>query len=149
MTLRGRWLGTPRKEYLAIVLPPVFGGTVLGVAVVGALGEGGAAIAVVIAAAVVAVANVILWSIRLARKHRLFLRNRRGIERSSSRIARIGIPLGWLLGAGLLFLGGYPLLVAYAFAGGFLLAFWPFLVANFLRLRREEWLPDRRVSRAR
>jgi hypothetical protein len=78
----------------------------------------------------------------LARRGGLFLRNERAINRSRESIARFGIPAGWLLGAALIAgfaIGGLALVVVLAAGGGALLGFWPGLLANYLRLRREEW----------
>jgi uncharacterized oligopeptide transporter (OPT) family protein len=78
----------------------------------------------------------------LARQGGLFLRDERAINRSRDSISRFGIPAGWLLGAGLIAgfaIGGLPLVVGVAAAGGALLGLWPGIFANYLRLRREGW----------
>jgi hypothetical protein len=62
-------------------------------------------------------------------------------EANRDRVQRIAIPLGWLLAGGLfvasLAIGGLSRLVIATALGGALIGFYPGLLANFLRLRKE------------
>jgi hypothetical protein len=78
----------------------------------------------------------------LARSGGLFLRDPDTIERNRDRISRLGIPIGSLLGAGLIATSvalGRSWLIAGPALAGALIGFYPGLLANFLRLRREVW----------
>jgi hypothetical protein len=81
-----------------------------------------------------------MYTLVLLREQRLFLRDKPAIERNRDRIAA-GRPIGWLLGAGLVAagvaLGGFSKVVLLAVLAGVAFGFWPGLLANFLRLRRE------------
>lgn len=80
----------------------------------------------------------------LARRGRLFLKNEADVERNRGSIFRLGSRAGYALGGALVLavaLGGPALIVALAFGSGALLGFWPGLLANYLRLRREKWSP--------
>ncbi|HYZ78357.1 MAG TPA: hypothetical protein VE596_13385 [Gaiellaceae bacterium] len=85
---------------------------------------------------------------RLARENRLFLRDSAAIARNRDRIGRFGIWLGWILGvvfvAAAVSFGGVSRIVFLCVLAGAGLGFWPGLVANFLRLRREGWSANRR-----
>jgi hypothetical protein len=133
---------TPRREWLAVLFPPAAAAILIaeGARRAASASNGWFAFGTaLVAGAVVPLA----YTIVLAREGRLFLRGEDAIERSRLKIARVGIPVGWLLGVGLLAaalaLGGLAALVFYAALGGLALGFWPGLVANFLRLRREAW----------
>ena len=81
------------------------------------------------------------YTVVLARENRLFLRDSAAIARSRDRIGRLGISAGWILGvvfvAAALSFGGVSRIVFLCVLAGASLGFWPGLVANFLRLRRE------------
>jgi hypothetical protein len=93
----------------------------------------------------------LLYTLQLAREHRLFLRTDAAVARSRSRVAAF-MPLGWLLGAaGLVLLvafGGTGRTVFYAALGGAALGVWLGLFANFVRLWREEWAPRASTQRS-
>jgi hypothetical protein len=82
----------------------------------------------------------VVCTVVLARKGRLFLRDADSIDRNRERITRFAIPVGWVLGGALVITSlvspGYVLPTALA---GLALGFWPGILANFLRLRRERW----------
>jgi uncharacterized membrane protein len=84
-----------------------------------------------------------LYTLWLARRGRLFLRDEAAISANRSRIETVGIPLGWSLGGAALvaafILGDSVGIVLMSALAGVLLGLWPGLVANFLRLRREKW----------
>jgi hypothetical protein len=133
---------TPVRDTLVVVLVPVLALFIVGIAAVeaSATTHGWPVFVIALATGIVppAVASVLL-----ARQGCLFLRNQAAIERSRDSISRFGIPAGWLLGGALLAgftFGGLFLVAGGAAAGGALLGFWPGLLANFLRLRREEWI---------
>jgi hypothetical protein len=140
----------PPREWLAVVLPLLFGAILLG-AGGAAAADGDAWVAYVLAAGIGA-AVPLLYTLRLARGHRLFLRSDADVARSRRRITAF-MPLGWLLGAaGLVLLaavGGSERTVFYAGLGGAALGIWPGLFANFVRLRREEWVPSAAAHRSR
>jgi len=130
---------TPSREWLAVLFPPAVAGILLAAAAVEAAStpKGWPAFA---SALVAGAAPPLVYTVVLAREGRLFLRGD-AVERSRTRIARVGIPLGWLLGATLLVASlaaaGLSAVVLYALLGGVALGVWPGLLANFLRLRRE------------
>ena len=74
-------------------------------------------------------------TVKLWREGRLFLRSAADVERNRERIDRVSIPLGWILGFGLIAFAGTA--SVYAVAGGAVLGLFPGILANFLRLRRE------------
>jgi hypothetical protein len=83
-------------------------------------------------------AATIAYTYRLARRGRLFVRDKAEIARQRKRIARLR-PVTWLLTAGLVVAiaelhGGWHV-GAQALLAGFMFGFWPPLLANFLRLR--------------
>jgi hypothetical protein len=84
----------------------------------------------------------LVYTAALAREGRLFVRDG-DARRSRTKVTRVAIPAGWLLGVGLVVassaLGGASALVLETTLGGIALGFWPGLLANFLRLRRDEW----------
>ena len=88
------------------------------------------------------------YTVVLARENRLFLRDSAAIARSRDRIGRFGISAGWILGvvfvAAAVSFGGLSRVVFFCVLAGASLGFWPGLVANFLRLRREGWTIYRR-----
>jgi len=134
-------LGAPRREWLAVVVPPV-----LGVALV-LIGSGSTSgVEGWIAYSVAAVGGLtfaVVYTLYVARRGRLFLRDAAAIEKNRAAIARAR-SLGTLLAAGgLVAVGlatGSVAAVLFGVSGGALLGFWPGLVANFLRLRREKWV---------
>ena len=90
----------------------------------------------------------IAYTVALARENRLFLRDSAAIARNRDRIGRFGIWSGWILGvvfvAAAVSFGGVSRVVFFCVLAGASLGFWPGLVANFLRLRREGWTSYRR-----
>jgi hypothetical protein len=91
----------------------------------------------------------VVYTLILARHGRLYLRDSDSIERSRDRISQISIPIGWLLAGALLaasaVFGGLSRVVFATALGGAILGFWPGILMNFIRLRREGWtrLPGR------
>ena len=83
----------------------------------------------------------VLYTLKLAKEDRLFLRSAGEIDASRRRIRRLAIPLGYALGALLLVLIvlGTPGVrsIALAFPSALVLGLWPGLFANYMRLRRE------------
>ena len=78
----------------------------------------------------------------LARRGRLFLNDEADVERNRGSVFRFGAKAGYVLGGALILavaLGGPALIVGLALGSGALLGFWPGLLANYLRLRREKW----------
>jgi hypothetical protein len=136
---RGR---THLRETLVIGLMPLLGLFLAGIAAREADGTGGwTAFAVAFA---VGTFGPLVATVVLARRDRLFLSGEAEVERNRGRVFRFGTRAGYLLGAALvlaLAIGGLALVVGLAFAGGALLGFWPGLLANYLRLRREKWSP--------
>jgi hypothetical protein len=140
--MSARLRSVPSREWLAVLLPPLFGLILL---VAGAVATARAdAWLAYAAAAVVGAALPLMYTLRLARENRLILRSDAAIARSRSRLAML-IPLGWLLGAaGLALLyavSGAGRAVFYGALGGAAFGIWPGLLANFVRLWREEWAP--------
>jgi hypothetical protein len=76
-------------------------------------------------------------TVKYWREGRLFLRSEAEVERNRERIDRVSIPLGWILGFGLIGFAGTASVLAVV--AGLLLGLFPGLFANFLRLRREVW----------
>ena len=103
-------------------------------------------------AAIIGAALPLAYTLQLAREHRLFLRGDAAVARRRSRIASL-MPIGWLLGAIALVLlvvtSDSGKTVVYAALGGASLGLWPGLLANFIRLWREEWSPGRTAKDAR
>jgi hypothetical protein len=133
---------TPRRDWLAVLLPPGAAVILVTVAAVEAASThyGWLAFGTALLAGLVV---PLAYTLLLAREGRLFLREPRSIGRSRYRIARHGVPIGWVF-AGLLLpfalaFGGIVMIVILAALGGAALGFWPGLLANFLRLRREVW----------
>jgi hypothetical protein len=117
--------------------PPVVGVGLVTKAILS--GHPGAAVAGAVAGAL----PPLVYTLVLAREGRLFLRAESEIVRSRSQIRAVGIPLGWALAAVTLLaatmLEGSASVILSAMLGGAALGFWPGLLANFLRLRREQW----------
>jgi hypothetical protein len=95
----------------------------------------------IICACFVAGATVpIAYTLRLARRDQLLLRDADEIARRRKRLVRLR-SVGWTLAAGLvlaiLALHGAWHVAAFGLLAGFMFGFWPGLFANFLRLRRE------------
>jgi hypothetical protein len=135
--------GTPIRETLVIGLMPLLGLFLAGIAAREADGTdyGWAAFVVAFTAGIF---GPLVATVVLARRDRLFLRGEAEVERNRGRIFRFGTRAGYVLGATLvlaLAIGGLALVVGLAFGGGALLGFWPGLLANYLRLRREKWSP--------
>jgi membrane associated rhomboid family serine protease len=95
------------------------------------------------AAASAGAAAILGYTLALARRNRLFLREPEAIERSRSTIKRLAIPLGWVGGLAFiavgLAVGGSIHVAMLGLLGGLALGIFPGAFANFLRLRREEW----------
>ena len=83
------------------------------------------------------------YTVVLAREDRLFFRDSAAIARNRDRIGRFGISSGWILGvvfvAAAAGFGGVSKVLVFCVLAGASLGFWPGLLANFLRLRREGW----------
>ena len=140
----------PPREWLAVLAPVLFGAILL---VAGAASAADAdAWLVYLLAASIGAALPLAYTLQLAREHRLFLRRDAAVVRSRSRLASV-MPIGWLLGAVALVLlaavGGSGRTVLYAALGGVSVGLWPGLLANFIRLWREEWSPGRSAEDAR
>jgi hypothetical protein len=133
---------TPRREWLAVLFPPATAAVLLAAGAVEAAStpNGWPAFA---AAFTAGVTPPLVYTVVLAREGRLFLRREEDVERERARIARIAVPVGWLVGGALLAaslaVAGVSAVVLEAMLGGLALGFWPGLLANFLRLRRETW----------
>jgi hypothetical protein len=132
----------PAREWLAVSLPVLFGLILLDVGAAAAANDD-AWLAYGLAA-LGGAAVPLAYTLQLIRDGRLFLRRDAAVARSRSR-ASVLIPIGWLLGVGLLILGaalgGSAKTVFYAVLGGVAIGFWPGLLANFIRLWREQWRP--------
>jgi hypothetical protein len=139
------WLGAPLREWLAVLFLPVAGGVVLAALVVEivradpprtalwfafAFGLGGGLTA------------GLAYTLRLALRRRLFIRDEAAVVASRARITTIGIPLGIAITLGVALVSGAAQIAVLAALIGAGLGLEPGLVANFLRLRREEWLPN-------
>lgn len=153
---RRLWFGAPPREWLGVLFLPV--GAVVIVAELGyeilnadpprrtlwlafALGFGGG------------VVSGLAFVLRLAFEGRLFLRDEAAIASSRSRIRSIGVPLGVAIAVVAALVTGETRVAVLAAVAGAGLGLEPGAVANFRRLRREEWLlvPDsdeRRRERA-
>ena len=129
----------PRREYLAAVFPLACSVILLTAALSNAAGRhhGWAVVLICFAAGA---AFPLSYSLKLYRERRLFLGEKRAIERNRARIA-VGQPIGWLLGLFLVAagvgLGGVSRAGLLAALAGLAFGFWPGLLANFVRLRRE------------
>jgi hypothetical protein len=145
---RGRyWLGAPPREWLAVLFLPVAGGVIVAALahevvqsdppraelwLALALGLGGGFV------------TGLAYTLRLALERRLFLRDAARITRNRSRITRVGIPVGVVIALVAALLTGAIKVTFLAAMVGIGFGLEPGAVANFLRLRREEWLPARR-----
>lgn len=135
---------TPPREWLGLTLPLAFAGVLLALAATEAGSAPGGWFVLVIAVAVGLTAPLV-YTLVLARRNLLFLRDPAAVARNRERIARFGVPAGWALAVTLFAVGlAFDEVRAILFAGlaGFLLGFWPGLLANFMRLRRENWAPS-------
>jgi hypothetical protein len=130
---------TPRREWLAVLLPVLFP-IVLVVSVAGEASDRHDGWIVVGGCVLGAALVPFVFTVVLAREGRLFLRDRREIEQNRRRL-EWAKPVGWVVGLGLLvaasLLGGFSRLVVVCAVAGLMLGFWPGLLANFVRLRRE------------
>ncbi len=129
----------PAREWLAVLLPPLFGAILL---VAGAVDAAAADAWLVFAlAAGIGAAGPLAYTLQLKREQRLFLR--RDAPRTRSRFWFVG----WLAGAAAIVVlgsvGNSGRAAVYAGLGGASLGIWPGLLANFVRLWREEWAPTR------
>jgi len=140
----------PARKWLAVLLPVVFGVTLL---VAGAFAASDAdAWFLYAVAAGIGAALPLAYTLQLVGEHRLFLRSDAAITRSRSRIGSLA-RLGWLIGgaavAALAIFASSGKTAVYAALGGATLGIWPGLLANFIRLWREEWAPERSTPTAR
>lgn len=130
----------PAREWLAVALPGVFGFTLL-IAGAVAAADANEWLAYALAAGIGATLPL-LYTFQLAREHRLFLGKGSTLASSRRRVARL-MPVGWLLGAAalvvLIAVGDSGKTILYGVLGGAALGIWPGLLANFIRLWREEW----------
>jgi len=139
----------PARELLGLVFTLVLGLGLLGIAA----NEAGSTDRGWLVLAIAATASIVLalgYTLTLVRQKRFFLREADGIERNEEKIARVGVPLGWallpaLLVASLIFRDKGSVLIP-SVLGGLILGFWPGMLANFLRLRREVWSRGDEVS---
>lgn len=142
----------PPREWLAVTLPVVFGITLLAAGAVSAAETDAWLVYALVAT--IGLALPLIYTLRLAREHRLSLRSDTAVARSHRRIGTL-VLVGWLLGAAALVVlvsaGGSGTTVVYAALGGASIGLWPGLLANFIRLWREEWAPAalRKDARAR
>jgi hypothetical protein len=140
----------PPREWLAVLLPPLFGVVLL------AAGASAAAAAdawwVFALSASVGAVLPLAYTLQLVHERRLFLRSRAAIRRSRSRVGPL-VVVGWLVGAtavGLLAaVDGSGRTALYAGLGAASLGIWPGLLANFIRLWREEWAPAQSARNVR
>jgi hypothetical protein len=130
---------TPPREWLAVVLP-VFFPVVLIASVAGDASNRHAGWGVVGLCLLGGASLPLLGTVALAREGRLFLRSTQDIERNRRHLEFLK-PAGWAIGAGFLLLGallgGLTRVAAVSAFAGLMLGFWPGLLANFIRLRRE------------
>jgi hypothetical protein len=132
----------PRREWLAVLFPPAAASVLLAAGARDAASTPHGWLAFIAALAAGFVPSI-LYTLVLAREGRLFPRDSAAIERNRDRIIRVGIPIGWVLAGGLvtasvLLDGFFSVVFASALAGA-VLGFWPGILANFIRLRREVW----------
>ena len=95
---------------------------------------------VVLTCFVAGAAFPLTYTVILFRERRLYLREKAGIEENRDRVG-VDRLIGWALGVCLLAvgvgLGGVSKAVLLAVVAGVAFGLWPGLLANFLRLRRE------------
>ena len=84
-------------------------------------------------------AGGLAFVLRLTFEGRLFLRDDAAISANRSRIGSIGVPLGVALAVVAALVTGETRVALLAAVAGAGLGLEPGVVANFLRLRREEW----------
>jgi hypothetical protein len=144
-------VSTPRREWLGVLFPPACAAVLLGEGAFRAASASHGWLVFGIAF-VAGAAPPVIYTVVLLREGRLILRDADAIERNRAKL-RVGVPLGWLLGATLVVVllaaGGSAGVVFVTVLGGIALGLWPGLLANFLRLRREVWRADGRDRRGR
>jgi hypothetical protein len=136
---------TPLRETLVIGLMPLLGLFLAGIAAREAEETSHGWLVFVVASAA-GICGPLAATVVLARRGRLFLSDEADVERNRGSVFRFGTKAGYVLGGVLVLavaLGGPALIVGLALGSGALLGFWPGLLANYLRLRRERWSPDR------
>jgi hypothetical protein len=144
---RRYWFGAPPREWLAVLFLPVAGGVIVAWLVHAVMQSDPPRTALWLALALGLAGGLVAgaaYTLRLALEHRLFLRDVTAIARNHSRITTVGIPLGITIALVVAVLSGALQVAFLAALVGAGLGLEPGAVANFLRLRREEWLPARR-----
>jgi hypothetical protein len=139
------WLGAPLREWLAVLFLPVAGGVVLAALVVEIVRADPPRTALWFAFAVGLGGGLtagLAYTLRLALRRRLFIRDEAAVAANRARITTIGIPLGIAITLAAALVSGAAQIAVLAALTGAGLGLEPGLVANFLRLRREEWLPN-------
>ena len=134
----------PRREWLAVVLPP----TIVAVLLVSSISDalrGPAHEWIALGCAFVGgVLVAATYTAYLAQHGRLFLRDEAAISRSRSNIENVAKPVGWALAVIVLIagavLGASGRILLLSALAGLLLGLYPGLLANFFRLWRESWL---------
>jgi hypothetical protein len=130
---------TPAGEWLAVVLP-VFFPVVLIASVAEDASKRHAGWSTMGLCLLGGITVPLVYTLVFAREGRLFLRSTGEIERNRRHIELLK-PAGWAIGAGFLLLaalfGGVTRVAAVSALAGLMLGFWPGLLANFIRLRRE------------
>lgn len=132
--------GAPRREWLAVAVLPV-GGLLL--AFMGSrAAHGTEGWVVYLGTTIGCFACAVGYQVYLALRGRLFPRDAVAIEKNRAAIAQVQAFAPLFAVGGLVAIGvvtGSTAAVLYGAPGGAVLGFWPGLVANFLRLRWEEW----------
>jgi hypothetical protein len=137
----------PSREWLAVLLPVLFG-VILLVAGAASAADADAWLVYALSASLGA-ALPLAYTLQLARERRLFLRSERDITHSRSR-RPAAVSVGWAIAGvalvAVVTLGGSGRTAIYAAFGGASLGIFPGLLANFIRLWREEWAPARSAN---
>jgi hypothetical protein len=143
---RRYWLGAPPREWLGLLFFPVGGAVIVGWLVHAILRSDPPRTAQWLSLALGLACGLVTggaYTLRLALEHRLFLRDAAAIARNRSRVATVGVPLGIAIALAALLSGALQVAFLAALVGVGL-GLEPGVVPNFLRLRREEWLPASR-----
>jgi hypothetical protein len=141
--VKPRSRGVPAREWLALIFPPTCAAILLAASFAAVLGEPTGEWIALLSAFAAGLASSGLYTLWLARRGRLFLRDDVAVAVNRARIETVGIPVGWALGGAVLvvalIVGDSARVVLMCVGAGLLLGFWPGLLANFLRLRRAGW----------